>query len=635
MTESTGWTVDKSADLYALPSWGQGYFRVNKKGNVEAVPDPARPTACADLQRLISDLKRRGIPLPLLVRFDGILRHRVEHLFGCFGKAIGAQQYQGRFRGVYPIKVNQQRHVVEVLLNAGRRFGLGLEVGSKPELLAVLAILDDPNALLICNGYKDRAFLETALLATKIGRNPIVVVERAQELEELIEVSRDLGIRPVIGLRVKLATRGAGRWESSGGERSKFGLSTREIVAAVDLLKKREMLDCLQLLHFHLGSQITAISNIKKALREGTRLFVELHRLGAPMKILDVGGGLGVDYDGTKTNFMVSTNYSDQEYANDVVAIVRQTCDEAGVPHPDLVSESGRALVAHHSLLVVDVIGASTMIDHQAPSEPKEDRHPVLRELWKELHAVHARNHTEVFHNVHALKEEALTLFHHGLISLEDRAHAEEIAAAAFAKVLRFVQTDDVVPEEFEHLERDLSDTVYCNFSIFQSLPDCWAIKHTFPVMPLQDLDQRPQRKAVLADITCDSDGKIDKFIGTREIRDTLDLHAVDSSRPYTLGFFLVGAYQEILGDVHNLFGDTAAVHVEVAEDGEYEILHLVEGDTIGEVLSLVEYHQKDLLAQVRQASEKALRAGKLTVEESVRLLKLFDEGLEGYTYPA
>lgn len=632
--DSRSWTIEDADRLYSLSAWGRGYFRINANGNVEVRPRPEKSEGAVDLKRLIDDLRARGIPLPVTVHFDGILEDRIEQLFGCFARSIKEYGYKGRYRGVYPIKVNQHRQVVDVLLRAGRPFGLGLEVGSKPELLAVLALMEDPDALLICNGYKDRVFLETALLATRLGHHPVIVIERLSELPELIQISRDLKIAPVVGLRAKLHARGSGRWEGSGGERSKFGLTAVELTEAVELLRREQMLDCLKLLHFHLGSQITAIGNLKKALREGARLYVELHRMGAKLELLDVGGGLGVDYDGSRTNFVVSKDYSDQEYANDVVWTIEETCDGAGVPHPDIVSESGRALVAHHSVLVVDVMGANVLADRPPPEAPAEDSHPLLKNLWEAYQSVSVRNFREVFHDVTSIKDEVHTLFMHGILGLKERACVEQLDLATRNKVLRLVRKLGDVPEEFENLERDLADTYFCNFSIFQSLPDTWAIKHLFPTLPISSHRTRPVRNAVLADITCDSDGKVDRFIDLKDVKDTLLVHALEGeSAPYSLGFFLVGAYQEILGDPHNLFGDTSAVHVDVADDGSYDIRHLVEGDRVSEVLGYVEYSKRDLMERVRRAAEQALKNGRISFEESGRLLKRYEEGMESYTY--
>ncbi len=630
----SAWSPSDSERLYGLSTWGRGYFRVNASGHVEVCPRTGRPGQTVDLRNLVQDLQRRGLELPLLVRFNGILEDRIEQLFGCFQRSITEYGYAGKYRGVYPIKVNQQRHVVQALLTAGQSHGLGVEVGSKPELLAVLALLDDPDALLICNGYKDRAFLETALLATRLGRNPVIVIERFDELRELLEVAEETGIAPVIGLRAKLSTRGAGRWESSSGERSKFGLGPRFLVQAVDLLKERGRLDCLKLLHFHIGSQITSIVNIKKALREGSRLFAELSQLGAPLQYFDVGGGLGVDYDGTRTNALLSIDYSEQEYANDVVWTIQQACDEAGIPHPDLVSESGRALVAHHSALVVEVSGTSTSADTDTPKAPGPDDPSPLINLWESLQSLTPRNYREVFHDVTTLKEEVLTLFNHGMLSLTQRAWAEEISRAIQQRVRDIVAELDEVPEELNVLRRELADIYFCNFSIFQSLPDTWAIRHQFPLVPLQGHQERPTRQAVLADITCDSDGKIEQFGGDGETRHTVPLHPLSSDQPYYLAFFLVGAYQEILGDLHNLFGDTSAVHVDVDAHGGYEIRHVVQGDRVREVLEYVEFRIPELMERIRDASEKALKNGKLTFEESARFLKLYEEGIDGSTYP-
>jgi len=626
-----GWTIRDSADLYGVKNWGAGFFTVNDKGRVEV-----RPTANGgpgiDLLDLVQDLERRGLRTPLLVRFSDILAARVRGLAGSFEKAISEYGYRGRYRGVYPIKVNQQRHVVEEIVEFGARHGVGLEAGSKPELLVALALLDTPGALIICNGYKDRAYIETALLAQRLGRNPIIVVDRFTEIDLIVKTSRELGIRPRIGMRARLTTKGAGKWVESTGDRSKFGLSAVEIMEAVERLRGEDMLDCLELLHFHIGSQITAIRAHKDALREASRIFVELHGLGARLKVVDVGGGLGVDYDGSQTNFHSSMNYSVQEYANDVVAHIQEACDAQGVPHPDIVTESGRSMVAHHSVLIFDVLGTNEMLTGK-PAEPVAPEDPkVLQDLWEVWSTISRKNVQEAYHDALQLKEEAGTLFSLGHLDLRARAKVERLFWDCCDKILRIVRDLPYVPEDLEDLEKDLADTYYGNFSVFQSVPDHWAVKQLFPVMPIHRLDERPTRRGIFADLTCDSDGKIDQFIDQRDVKDTLELHAANG-QPYYIGVFLVGAYQEILGDLHNLFGDTDAVHVRLDEDGSYNVHHVVEGDAVDEVLSYVQYDKRELIEKVRRTIEAALRAGSITLEESARLRKRYEQGLQEYTY--
>ncbi len=626
-----GWTVRDSAELYAVGAWGAGFFGVNDQGHVEVRPrGPAG--AGIDLLELVLDLGRRGLRTPLLVRFSDILASRVQGLCQAFDEATRVYGYRGRYRGVYPIKVNQQRHVVEEIVQHGAHHRIGLEAGSKPELLIALALLETPEALIVCNGYKDRAYVELALLAQKLGRTPIVVIDRFHELDLVIKTARELDIRPHIGVRARLSTRGAGKWVESTGDRSKFGLSALEIVNAVERLRSEDMLDCLEMLHFHIGSQITAIRAHKDALTEASRIFVGLHKLGVQLKIIDVGGGLGVDYDGSGTNFHSSMNYSLQEYANDVVSFVQEACDEAGVAHPDLVTEAGRAMVAHHSVLVFDVLGVNEIVSGERPPEVGEADPKVLRELASVWNDISRKNLKEAYHDALQLKEEATTLFSLGYLDLRDRAQVERLFWSCCEKVLRTMREMDQVPEELQDLERGMADTYYGNFSVFQSVPDHWAVKQLFPVIPIHRLDQKPMRRGVFADLTCDSDGKIDQFIDQRDVKDVIELHAFDGS-PYFIGVFLVGAYQEILGDLHNLFGDTDAVHVRLEEGGEYSVDHVVEGEDVADVLQYVQYERRPLIEKVRQTVESALRRGQITLEESARLRRRYQQGLEEYTY--
>jgi len=629
-----GWTIQDSVELYGVRNWGAEFFTVNDKGRVEVRP-AANGASGIDLLDLVGDLEHRGMRTPLLVRFSDILAARVRGMAEAFDRAISEYGYRGRYRGVYPIKVNQQRHVVEEVVEFGAPFGVGLEAGSKPELLVALALLDTPDALIICNGYKDRAYIETALLAQRLGRTPIIVVDRFTEIDLIVKTSRDLGIRPRIGMRARLTTKGAGKWVESTGDRSKFGLSAVEIVEAIERLRTEDMLDCLELLHFHIGSQITAIRAHKDALREASRIFVELYALGATPRLIDVGGGLGVDYDGSQTNFHSSMNYSVQEYANDVVANIQEACDERGLPHPDIVTEAGRAMVAHHSVLIFDVLGHNEMLTGKPPESVSPGDPKVLQALSEVWTNISRKNVQESYHDALQLKEEASTLFSLGHLDLRARARVERMFWDCCDKILRIVRDLPYVPEDLEGLEKDLCDTYYGNFSVFQSAPDHWAVKQLFPVMPIHRLDERPTRRGVFADLTCDSDGKIDQFIDQRDVKDTLELHQTSGQQPYYIGVFLVGAYQEILGDLHNLFGDTDAVHVRLDADGTYDVHHVVEGDAVDEVLSYVQYDRGQLIEKVRRTIEASLRTGKISLEESARLRKRYEQGLQEYTYLA
>jgi arginine decarboxylase len=629
-TELRAWTIKDSAELYNVSGWGRDFFAINEAGNIEVTP--AGPGSLkVDLKELADDLRSRGLNLPLLIRFSDILKTRVEQLCGAFQQAMLENEYKGSYRGVYPIKVNQQRHVVEELVEYGRPFNVGIEAGSKPELLVALAVQDNPDALILCNGYKDKSFIETALLAQKLGRRVIITMDRMGELDTILNASRELDLRPVIGVRARLSTKGAGKWVESTGDRSKFGLTTAEIVAAVEKLRALGMLDCLQLLHFHIGSQITNIRAVKDALREASRIYVELHALGAPMGYLDCGGGLGVDYDGSQTNFHSSVNYTLAEYASDIVIQVAEACNARGVPHPDIVTESGRALVAHHSVLVFNVLATNEILVGQIPDSVAKDEHPLIRKLWETYDSVSRKTFQEAYHDALQVKEEAITAFNLGVLDLRARARVEELFWATCERILKVVRELTYVPDELEGLEKQLTDTYYCNFSLFQSMPDTWAVRQLFPVIPIHRLNKQPLRRAVLADLTCDSDGKVDEFIDLRDVKPFLELHA-PNGEPYLIAAFLVGAYQEVLGDLHNLFGDTDAVHVKIAGD-DYSVEHVVEGDSVAEVLAYMQYSKDDLISRVRRSIDAALRDKRLTVAESGRLMKRYEEGLEGYTY--
>ncbi len=626
------WTVKDSAELYNIQNWGADYFRVNDQGHIEVTPGGPK-TSGIDLKLLVDDLEARGIQLPILLRFPGILRSRVDTLRDAFSKAIGEYEYDGHYNPVYPIKVNQQRHLVGELVRYAEPLGMGLEAGSKPELLVVMALLERPGSLVVCNGYKDEDYLEAALLAKKLGHRTIIVVEKFSEFDAVLEVAERLDIEPTIGVRMRPSTRGAGRWEGSTGDRSKFGLSAQEIVDGIDLLRERGKLSCLELLHFHIGSQVSAIRAFKSVLREAARLYVELRKLGAPITIVDVGGGLGVDYDGSRSNFSSSVNYTVSEYASDVVAALQSAADEHGQPHPDIVSESGRALVAHSSMLVFNVLGAaSPLAGTDETITIADDESDLFHDLAAVRDSVSRKTFQEAWHDALELREEALSRFELGLLDLRQRARAERIFWQALARILNVVRGLDYVPDELRGLEKHLADVYYCNFSVFQSAPDMWAVGQLFPLLPIHRHREKPTRRAVLADITCDSDGKVDTFIDLRDVKDVLELHTLNRD-PYYLGVFMVGAYQEILGDLHNLFGDTNAVHVSLDEDGSYTIDTVLEGDTVTEVLGYVGYQRGELVTRVRLACEKALRRGDLTLRDSKRLLRAFRNGLDGYTY--
>jgi len=623
------WSVADALELYGVARWGRDYFGINEQGNLTVSHDQAS----VDMKVLVDDLVRRGIQPPLLIRFANLLESRIRLLNEAFAAAMADYEYRGGFRGVYPVKVNQSRKVVEAITRLGRPFHHGLEVGSKPELLAAIAMLDDPEALVICNGYKDEQYVATALLAAKLGRNVIVVVERPGELELVHHVSNDVGARPTIGVRLRPSARGAGKWEKSAGDHAKFGLSAAEILSLVDKLRQWQMLDCFALLHFHLGSQISSIRAIKDALREAARTYVELVAVGCDaLRYFDVGGGLGVDYDGSQTNFDSSMNYTVQEYANDVVAAALEACDASGVEHPTVVTESGRAVVAHHSMLVANVIGVAKSAPKQTPPEPAEDAPTIAHNLWEVYSTVSRRNLRECFHDALEYKDQTLQLFNVGNLSLEQRADCERLFWATCHRMLEIARALNRVPREIEVLERMLSDTYFCNFSMFQSLPDAWAVDQIFPIMPVHRLAEKPTCHAVLADITCDSDGTLEAFIGQRDVTPTLPLHALNSE-PYYLAMLLTGAYQEILGDLHNLFGDTNVVHVVLTGPGRYQIDEVTPGDTVTDVLQYVDYTPAVLINRLRGHIEQALDSGCMTLDESKQLMQRCQAVLASSTY--
>jgi arginine decarboxylase len=624
------WTVADASELYDVASWGKGYFSVGEAGNLRVHPSK-EPGRSIDLKDLVDTLVLRGISMPILIRFGEILRHRLGEIHQAFDGAISEHGYKGGYVCLYPIKVNQQRQVVEEVFQYGRPYRYGLEAGSKPELLAVLAIADNDTPI-VCNGFKDDEYIEMVMLATKIGRQITTVVEKYTELDLVAHHAQRIGVRPRIGLRLKLASRGSGRWKSSGGFRSKFGLTVTETVRALEQLKSLGMADCLELLHFHLGSQITNIRHIKAAVIESARIYTELVRAGAGLKFLDVGGGLGIDYDGSQTDFESSVNYTLQEYANDIVYHVQSVCDEAGVAHPTIVSESGRAAVAYHSMLVFNVLGVSGLGEQDPQPEVANDAEQPLIDLQETFRTLSAKNLLEAFHDAQQALDQALNLFSLGYLPLDQRCLAENLYWAICRRIQRMAKDLEYFPEELEGLDALLSDTYFCNFSIFQSMPDSWAIKQLFPIMPIHRLGEKPTRNAVLGDISCDSDGKVDQFIDRRDVKRTLPLHTYNGQE-YYLGAFLIGAYQEILGDLHNLFGDTNAVHVSLNGGNEVILDTVIKGDTVREVLDYVQFNAETLLAQFRRDVESALREGKIGYEESGRLLRFYEDGLHGYTY--
>jgi arginine decarboxylase len=643
------WSAAQSASLYGLDRWGDPYFSVNARGHVLVQPRGERGGAL-DLVELVRGLQGRDLALPLLIRFDDILEDRLERLHAAFARAIAQYGYDGRFQGVFPIKCNQQRHVVEQLMETGRRWHFGLEAGSKAELLIALALVDDPEALLICNGYKDRRYIETAILARRLGRQPVVVIEQAGEVERIIAASQELGAAPLIGVRAKLASRGSGRWASSVGEGAKFGLSLPDLLATVEALRQAELLPDLRLLHFHIGSQINDIAVLKDALQEAGQIYVELTRLGAPMGFLDVGGGLGIDYDGSRTATTASTNYSLQNYANDVVATVRECCEHGGVSVPTLVSESGRAIASHFSVLVFDVLGCSQPPATLPPApSPADSEEPLivrnLRDTLAQLATLEACDPAqpascdllqEAWNDAIKFKDDALMAFRLGYLGLRERARAEALYWACglhIAHRLAELAGDTPIPEDLRGLQAALASTYYANLSVFRSAPDTWAIQQLFPVLPIHRLAERPDRLGRFADLTCDSDGKLARFIGPGAEKSLLELHRLKPGEPYWVGLFLAGAYQEVMGNLHNLFGRTNAVHIRLTPGGGYRVEHVVRADTNAAVLQAMEHDPQTLKERLRQASEEAIADGRLTIEAARRLTQHLETSLGQTTY--
>ncbi|MFW5662293.1 MAG: biosynthetic arginine decarboxylase [Bacteroidota bacterium] len=624
------WKIEDSEELYNIGGWGIEYFNINNKGNVYVAP--AKNGVEVDLKELIDELSLRDVTTPVLVRFPDILANRLETITACFERSAEEYDYKGESFMVYPIKVNQVRPVVEEIMRHGKDFNIGLEAGSKPELHAVLAMATDSDSLIICNGYKDEDFIELALLAQKMGKSIYLVVEKLNELKLIIRLAKKIKVRPNIGIRIKLASAGSGKWEESGGDRSKFGLSASELMAAVDIVAQEDMKDCVKLIHFHIGSQVTKIRRIKTALREASHFYVQLRQMGCSVEFFDIGGGLGVDYDGTRSSTQSSINYSIQEYANDAVATISDAADKHDLPHPNIITESGRSLTAHHSVLIFDVLERTYMPLWKNDYDISEDDHELVRELANLLETLTQPRMLEAWHDAQQIREEALDLFSLGLLDLKTRALTERLFWSIARKINTISSELKHPPEELNRLQRMLADKYFCNFSLFQSLPDSWAIDQIFPVMPIHRLNEQPNRLATLQDITCDSDGKIDRFIGVRDMSYYLPVHDFKKNDAYYLGVFLVGAYQEILGDLHNLFGDTNAVHVSVDKDG-YEIKQILDGETVAELLNYVEYDSKKLVRAMEVWVTSSVKAGHISSEEGKEFLSNYRSGLYGYTY--
>jgi arginine decarboxylase len=633
------WRIDDSLDLYHVNAWGKGYFSINEAGHVIVRPD-TQGTNVIDLFEVVEGLKARDLTTPVVVRFSDILAHRLKHIHGAFAQAIAENNYKNRYAAVFPIKVNQQRLVVQEVYRYGKEFGFGLEVGSKPELLAVMAMTENASdRLIVCNGFKDDSYIEAVTLATKLGRTIIPVVENFDELGLILKHADTYKVRPRIGVRVKLFSEGSGRWSASAGEKSKFGLFITEILELFNVLKARDMLDCLQLVHCHPGSQLQDIRRVKDAINELAHVYAELKLMGAGLQYIDVGGGLGVDYDGSGTNFSSSMNYTLAEYANDVVYRVANVCNARNIPHPVIVSESGRAVAAYHSVLIFDALGSSALDKFRVTGQVTEDYNgnqelpQPVRDLFDAYRSVSERRLVECYHDALTAREQILQMFHLGLLSLEFRALAERLYWATCTKLRDYCRKLERVPDELEDLETTLSDTYFCNFSVFQSLPDSWAIDQLFPVMPIHRLDERPTRTGVLADITCDSDGKIDHFVSLRDVKRALELHELKDGEKYYLAAFLVGAYQETLGDLHNLFGDTHVVHIRLHDEGGWWIEEIVKGDTANKVLEYMEYDVAELPPALARDCERAIRDGRMTIAESQLLKRFYEKELDGYAY--
>ena len=625
------WRIEDSEELYNITGWGTSYFGINDKGHV--VVTPRRDGVSVDLKELVDELQLRDVAAPMLVRFPDILDNRIEKMSSCFKQAAEEYGYKAENFIIYPIKVNQMRPVVEEIISHGKKFNLGLEAGSKPELHAVIAVNTDSDSLIVCNGYKDESYIELALLAQKMGKRIFLVVEKMNELKLIAKMAKQLNVQPNIGIRIKLASSGSGKWEESGGDASKFGLTSSELLEALDFLDSKGLKDCLKLIHFHIGSQVTKIRRIKTALREASQFYVQLHSMGFNVEFVDIGGGLGVDYDGTRSsNSEGSVNYSIQEYVNDSISTLVDVSDKNGIPHPNIITESGRALTAHHSVLIFEVLETATLPEWDDEEEIAPDAHELVQELYGIWDTLNQNKMLEAWHDAQQIREEALDLFSHGIVDLKTRAQIERLYWSITREINQIAGGLKHAPDEFRGLSKLLADKYFCNFSLFQSLPDSWAIDQIFPIMPIQRLDEKPERSATLQDITCDSDGKIANFISTRNVSHYLPVHTLKKTEPYYVAVFLVGAYQEILGDMHNLFGDANAVHVSVNEKG-YNIEQIIDGETVAEVLDYVQYNPKKLVRTLETWVTKSVKEGKISLEEGKEFLSNYRSGLYGYTY--
>ncbi len=625
------WTIEDSNELYNMSGWGTSYFGINEKGDVYVTP--CKDDTQIDLHDVMDELSLRDITPPVLLRFPDILDNRIEKTWSCFKKASDEYGFTGENFIIYPIKVNQMQPVVEEIISHGRKFNLGLEAGSKPELHAVIAVQCQSDSLIICNGYKDQSYIELALLAQKMGKRIFIVVEKLNELEIIAKAAKKLNVRPNLGIRIKLASSGSGKWEESGGDASKFGLTSSELLKALEILEKKEMKDCLRLIHFHIGSQITKIRRIQTALREASQFYIQLHKMGYNVDFVDCGGGLGVDYDGTRSpNSESSVNYSIQEYVNDCIYTFVEAANRNGIQHPNIITESGRSLSAHHSVLVIDVLETASLPEMDDEFEPGEASHPLVKDLYDIWDNLNPRTMLEDWHDAEQIRDEALDLFSHGIVDLQTRAEIERMYWSVCREINSLAKSLKHTPEELKNFDKILADKYFCNFSLFQSLPDAWAVDQLFPIVPLQRLNERPTRSATLQDITCDSDGKITNFVTNRNISHILPVHTLRKNEPYYLGVFLVGAYQEILGDMHNLFGDTNAAHITV-KDGRYHIDQIFDGETVEEVLNYVQYNPKKLVRQLEVWVTKSVKQGKISLEEGKEFLSNYRSGLYGYTY--
>lgn len=625
------WTIEDSKELYNINGWGVSYFGINEQGNVFV--SPCKNDTRIDLQEVMHELALRDVTTPVLLRFPDILDNRIEQTASCFQEAKKAYDYKAENFIIYPIKVNQMQPVVEEIISHGRKFNLGLEAGSKPELHAVIAVQCQSDSLIICNGYKDQSYIELALLAQKMGKRIFIVIEKLNELEIIAKAAKKLNVKPNLGIRIKLASSGSGKWEESGGDASKFGLTSSELLEALRILDEKGLHDSLRLIHFHIGSQITKIRRIQTALREAAQFYINLHKMGYNVDFVDCGGGLGVDYDGTRSPSSESSiNYTIQEYVNDCVYTFVDAANKNNIQHPNIITESGRSLTAHHSVLVIDVLETASLPKMPEEFEPAETDHQLVKELYDIWDNLNPRSMLEDWHDAEQIREEALELFAHGIVDLKTRAEIESMYWSVCREINSLTKSLKHIPEELKKLDKLLADKYFCNFSLFQSLPDSWAIDQLFPILPIQRLTERPTRNATLQDITCDSDGKIANFVTNRHISHVLPVHQLKKNEDYYLGVFLVGAYQEILGDMHNLFGDTNAVHISV-KDGKYHIDQIIDGETVEEVLDYVQYNPKRLVRQLEIWVSKSVKAGKISLEEGKEFLSNYRSGLYGYTY--